>query len=57
VKGEGEHIRLADDNLWDDTQELEGWCASMGSQPVAQNHAGSLQHSQSLVEMSWGFLR
>jgi len=40
VKEEGEHIRLASDKRWDDTQWLEGWGASTGPQPVAQRHAG-----------------
>jgi len=30
VKGEGEHIRLVCDKLWEDTQCLEGLGASMG---------------------------
>ena len=40
MKEEGEHIRLAYDKLWDGTQQLEGWGASTGPQPVAQRHAG-----------------
>jgi len=39
VKGEGEHIRLANDNLWNDTQWLQGRGASTGPQPVAQGCA------------------
>jgi len=39
-KGEGKHIRLACDKLWDDTQWLEGQGASTGPQTVAQKHAG-----------------
>jgi len=40
VKGEGEHIRLACDKLWDDTQQLEGWGTIMGPQPVSQRCEG-----------------
>jgi len=40
VKGDGEHIRLADDKLWDDTQWLKGQGASTGPQLVAQKHDG-----------------
>ena len=40
MKGEGEHIRLACDKLWLDTQWLLGCDASMGPQPVAQRRAG-----------------
>jgi len=54
VIGEGEHRRLAGDKLWGDTQRLEGWGASRGPQTVAQR---LLQHSWSLVEMSWKLLR
>jgi len=40
LKGEGDNIRLAHDQLWGDTARLEGWVASKGPQPVALGHAG-----------------
>jgi len=48
VKRQGEHIRLASDKLWCDTQWLEGRGVSTGPQPVAQRHAGdTAAHSKS----------
>jgi len=35
-----DNIRLAHDQLWDDTPRLEGWGASEGSQPGALRGAG-----------------
>jgi len=51
VKGEGKHLRLAGDKLLGVTQWLEGWGASMGTQPVAQRSAEDTAE-QSLAEMS-----
>jgi len=33
-------MRLAHNQLWDDTPRLEGWAASKGPQPVALRRAG-----------------
>ena len=40
MKGEGEHIRLACDKLWDDPPSLEGPGAIKGPQLVALRHVG-----------------
>jgi len=57
VKGEGEHIRLACDKLWDDTQQLEGRGATMGPQLVAQRHAGDTAAQLKSCGDERGFLR
>jgi len=49
----GEHIRLACDKLWDDTQLLEGQGGSMNPQPVVQRHAGDT----AAQSKSWDELR
>ena len=39
MKGEGEHVRLDGDKLWDDTKWLEAQGASTGPQPFVKRHA------------------